>query len=199
MMNVSKLALGMGLALTMAMSGCTSDDSGASDGGSSEGGGTTGGGTAGGTSGTTSGVSTNKCTMVLTGAVAGTFPCSTAIAGLDLEKNHGIVVATHLTTEHNITIGFEFPDAPKVTTYNTSTTGLEASALVNMGSKNWEADIAPGDTPTGTLAMTLTSSSEGIVGGDAKVYLIKGEISGNLVAVESSGAAGNVTVKVTFE
>lgn len=206
------------LAAVGVLAACTSDDTGGGtgDGGTTGGStsgttaGTAGGtagtngattgataGTAGGTAGTNAGGQT-VCNVVLSGAVRGSFPCILS-AAYSAQDNAGAISISH-STAPTVSIGITTTGEPAVRTYSETDAEVNGGvSVVDATNKAWSAAKSDSSPAEGTFALTLTSVTETVNTGGAKVYRAKGSFQATLNPVTASGAAGTVTASVTFE
>jgi len=150
---------------------------------------------------------TGACSITLSGAVTGTFPCaSAATGGYDHASNESAVdftagsAASASNTTPDITVAIGFSGSMQNGTFTSTGSGAGGGVVVdgNPGSV-WAATVASGANPaTGSYTLVVSSNTTLAGNTSGSVYTVHGTLDATLPAVQGSSATGTVTLHATF-
>jgi hypothetical protein len=136
------------------------------------------------------------CAMTLSGGVTGDFVCH-AIgvwnAGLD---RGGIDVVPDADASASVSGGIGFPGEPHTGTFTEGGTGANSLIELTSGPARW--NVSAGSVAAGSYTLQLTTVSNPAANSQGKSYLVHGVLDATLVPEAGTGAAGNVTLHITF-
>lgn len=134
--------------------------------------------------------------MTLSGGLDASFVCH-AIgvwnAGLD---RGGIDVVPDADASASVSGGIGFPGEPQNGTFTEGGTGANSLLELTSGPARW--NVSAGSTAAGSYSLQLTTVSNAATNPQGKSYLVHGVLDATLVPVAGTGAAGNVTLHMTF-
>jgi hypothetical protein len=156
-----------------------------------------GGGGSGGSGG--GGGGNNACSIMLSGAVSGSFGCS----ALTVYSNANNAASTTLSVAspaplQSLTVNITRPGMPTTGFWSSADAGSTAVLAAQQSSgATWQASVG-GAMAQGSYTMNITVGN-GTATGNGMTYMsATGNISGTLPAVTGSGASGSVTLSATF-
>jgi hypothetical protein len=145
-----------------------------------------------------SGEGASSCTMVITGAMSATLPC-TVIAGYAASSNQAVITISINTASAGISsaVVSTSTQGPFSTgTYTRSNLSVFASVVTGTNNGVWSVSK---ETQTGTLSVTITATGNSVSGSSGtSIYYPHGTASATLPAVQTTGAQGTVTLQATF-
>jgi hypothetical protein len=167
---------------------------GAADSGGGSGG---GGGAAGGAGGGGSGGTTRPCSATLSGAVNATIDCSPAPDALfDSTSNAFTTIFAGAQGTQFFNAAFVIAGDVHTGTFASTDATVQAGIMIVSGTAQWGAGSGGKDPPSGTFSLVINQTSVDM--GIAGFNVIHGTLDATVPAATSTGAAGTVTVHVTF-
>lgn len=155
--------------------------------------------TAVGCKGTTAPVSAS-CTVMLTGALSGTYSCSAALLVWTAATNvTGLVITVpQAGSTPAVTISVTWPGAASTGTYQSTDAGAAGGInVLATGTGDWLASVG-GNAPSGSYGAQLTSVSQIATTASGASYSTHGSLSATLTPVSNSGATGTLGLSATF-
>jgi hypothetical protein len=141
------------------------------------------------------------CTVVLSGAVAGTYNCesaSTTWSSADSLGTFAFSVAGSGTTP-SINVNIQWLNEPTTRTYANSDSAAQAVLTVTTSNgQTWQASVGGSTAAAGSYALVFTSVVTNLREQNGNLYATAGTLNASLPAVAATGATGVVLLSANF-
>ena len=143
------------------------------------------------------------CKLTVSGATAGSYPCTTRSASWSDTTDLGSVMIGYGATGQTIPVigvSFTFAGLPYAGTFTDADSdgGVSARIMVTTGAATWAATDGTSAPATGTYTLVLTNLTATKVLPDGEVYAANGMLAATLPPVPRTSAAENVTLHASF-
>ncbi len=149
------------------------------------------------------GSSGSSCTLTVSGAMTGSYACTSRLASSSDITGLGYVMMGYGTAGQTIPVigvTFTFPEVPYAGTFTDADAdgGTSARISVTAGADAWAANDGTSAATTGTYTLVLTRVTLTKVLAEGEVYLFSGTLDATLPPVPRTSATTDVTLHASF-
>lgn len=142
------------------------------------------------------------CSVTLTGAATGSFPCVVPRTSWQASSNATNFTFDLTTGSPAVQVAIHFTGQPMVGQHVTTTDGSSTGGILvadESDSKMWDASAGAGSNAgQGMFDLSFTVVTTSIVSATGTTFAVNGALTGTLPAVSGTGASGSVMMTAAF-
>jgi len=140
------------------------------------------------------------CSLTLSGATSGTYPCTLRAAVWSSQSDVGQILVGRSASADSpaISASLSFPGEPIAGTYADDNPDVTMRMTVTAGDRSWSANAGGSVPKRGSFTMVVTNAAATKASGDNQIYAVSGTLEATLSPVAGTSATGDLALEGRF-